>query len=93
MRVFSDGGIMNDTSAWSPVWSFRTVTPAGLEEKGVNSFSVYPNPSSGKIFLKIDSRENVTASFELIDLLGKKVMETPVDITIGNNIKEKYKQQ
>ena len=52
------------------------------------TFTIYPNPTSGKIFLKMDSRETTTIQFELIDLLGKKLMEMPIDLTAGQNLKE-----
>ena len=88
MRVYSDGGITADTSDWSPVWSFTTLNTSGVEEIGLNSLSIYPNPTSGKIYLKMDSKENTTIQFELFDLLGKKVIEKPVDISVGTNLKE-----
>ena len=87
MRAYSDGALP-DTSAWSPVWSFVTTNVTGLPEKDLTSFSIYPNPTSGKIFLKLDSRETTTIQFELIDLLGKKLMEKTLDLTAGQNLKE-----
>jgi hypothetical protein len=88
MRVYSDGDLMADTSNWSPVWSFVTVSLIGLEEKGIGSYSIYPNPASSKIYLKMDSRETTTVQFELIDLLGKRILEKEINLTAGNNLKE-----
>ena len=88
MRAYSDGGLTADTTAWSTVWSFVTTDATGIAENTPSSFSIYPNPTSGKIFLKMDSRETTTIQFELIDLLGKKLMEMPIDLTAGQNLKE-----
>jgi hypothetical protein len=88
MRAYSDGGVSADTSAWSPVWSFVTTGLTGLPEKDLSSFSIYPNPSKGKIYLKIESRENSSVQFELIDLLGSKLMEKTIGLNPGQNLKE-----
>jgi hypothetical protein len=88
MRAYSDGGVTADTTAWSPVWSFVTANSTGIVENKPASFSIYPNPTNGKIFLKMDSREATTIQFELIDLLGKALMERPIDLSPGQNLKE-----
>ena len=88
MRSYSNGGVNADTSDWSPVWSFVTTGLTGMQEKDFSSFSIYPNPSKGKIFLNLESKENVTAQFELIDLLGTILIVKPVDLVAGQNVKE-----
>ena len=88
MRAYSDGGLTADTSAWSPVWSFVTTDATGIPGNTPSSFSIYPNPTSGTIFLKLDSRETTTIQFELIDLLGKKLMEKTINLSAGQNVKE-----
>jgi hypothetical protein len=88
MRAYSDGGLTADTSAWSPVWSFVTTDATGIPGNTPSSFSIYPNPTSGTIFLKLDSRETTTIQFELIDLLGKKLMEKTINLSTGQNVKE-----
>ena len=84
MRAYSDG----DTSNWSPVWAFQTTTGTGINENTYGTFTIYPNPTTGKIFLKVDSRENQTVKFEVIDLLGKTIMEKEIDVTTGLNVHE-----
>jgi photosystem II stability/assembly factor-like uncharacterized protein len=88
MRVFSDGGINADTSDWSQVWSFTTTSTLGIEENGIGPFAIYPNPASGKIFVKLDSRESKTIRFTLIDLLGKIVLEKQISVSSGQNVEE-----
>jgi len=88
MRAYSNGGLTADTTAWSPVWSFVTTDATGIVENKPASFSIYPNPTNGKIFLKMDSRETTTIQFELMDLLGKKLMEKSIDLSAGQNLKE-----
>jgi hypothetical protein len=88
MRAYSSSGITADTSDWSPVWSFVTTTSTGLPENSSVPFRIYPNPASVKIFIKIDSREATTIQVELIDLLGKRLIERSMDLTVGQNVKE-----
>ena len=88
MRAYSDGGLIADTSAWSPVWSFMTINTTGIHENNALAFIIYPNPSSGKIFLKMESPETTTVQFELIDLLGKKLMDRMINLNAGQNLNE-----
>jgi hypothetical protein len=88
MRVYSDGGASADTSAWSPIWSFVTTGTTGIPEKDLSSISIFPNPSNGKIFLKVDSKTTTTIQFELIDLLGKTLMAKTFDLNVGLNQKD-----
>jgi hypothetical protein len=88
MRAYSDGGLTADTSAWSPVWSFVTIGTTGIPENSALSFIIYPNPASGKIFLKMESRETNTVQFELIDMLGKKLMGKTINLNTGQNLNE-----
>jgi hypothetical protein len=88
MRALSDGGLTADTSNWSPTWSFKTTSATGINETNLNSLSIYPNPSQGKINISVVSKENVTAQLELIDMIGKKVYTAQLDLSAGNNVKE-----
>jgi Secretion system C-terminal sorting domain len=88
MRAYSDGGLTADTSDWSPVWSFVTLNLTGIPENIASPFIVYPNPSNGKIFLKMESHETTTVQFELIDLLGKTLMEKTINLSTGQNLNE-----
>ena len=88
MRAYSDGGITADTTAWSPVWSFVTAGPAGIQDKDISSFTIYPNPSKGKIFVTVNSGKTASAQFEVIDFLGKTLLSKSVDLVAGQNKKE-----
>ncbi|MEI6901135.1 MAG: T9SS type A sorting domain-containing protein, partial [Bacteroidota bacterium] len=84
MRSISD----DDTSNWSPSWSFRTTSGTGFAENSYGTFSVYPNPTSGKIFVKIESKENQHVTFEVIDLLGKTIQQEQINLNAGLNVNE-----
>ena len=86
MRAFSDSQLP-DTSSWSPVWSFITGT-TGINENSIVSSSIYPNPASGKVYIKLDMNEAARMQLELIDLLGKSVIHETIELTSGNNLME-----
>jgi hypothetical protein len=88
MRAYSDGTITADTTDWSPVWSFVTIGLTGIQDKDISTFSIYPNPSKGKIFLNIESVRNTTVQFELIDLLGTTLIVKSIDLDAGQNVRE-----
>jgi hypothetical protein len=80
MKAYSDGTLTADTTDWSPVWSFTTTGPQGIDEQGNLSFRIYPNPSSGNIFLEANSNGFKTIHFALFDLLGKKIVDRDIEI-------------
>jgi hypothetical protein len=86
MRAFSDSQ-MPDTSGWSPIWSFTTGT-SGISENGIIASSIYPNPASGKVYIKLDMNESTRMQVELIDLLGKSIFRDELELTSGYNLKE-----
>jgi len=88
MRAFSDGGALADTTDWSDPWKFTTTTPAGIEDQQATSLTIYPNPASGKAFIKVNSKETTDASFVVIDLLGKTVLNHSFNLNIGENLQE-----
>ncbi len=88
MRAFAGTGITADTSAWSPVWSFTILNPTGIEENTIPAFALYPNPTSGKIFIRVDSKEVNTVQFTVFDLVGKKIFEKQLNFTVGQNVEE-----
>jgi len=88
MRAFSDGGAMADTSAWSAPWSFVTIGPQGIEEPGSTLFSIYPNPASEKLTIKVDVSVSKTIQVSLVDLIGKTILNREFLLSSGTNIKE-----
>jgi len=86
MRAFSDGGAMADTTNWSDPWKFTTTDPAGIDDQRVAALSIYPNPASGNVFVKVTTREATEAQCIVVDLLGKTVLEQPFILTMGENM-------
>lgn len=79
-----------DSSKWTDVWSFTTEPVEGIETN--NSYlariNVFPNPSSGKIFLTTECNENSTVKLFVMDLLGQMIIEKEISFAPGFNSKE-----
>jgi hypothetical protein len=88
MRAFDGAGVTADTSAWSPVWSFTITDVTGIDEQSLPVFTFYPNPASGKLFIRIDAKEVSSTPLAIFDLLGNKVLEKQLNLTVGRNIEE-----
>ncbi len=88
MRAFSNFSEVADTTAWSPVWPFTTASSIGMDEPGLSSFSIFPNPAKDKITLRIDLNQNRTASLVLVDLLGKTLITSELNLINGSNTRE-----
>jgi len=88
MRAYADGTLMADTTAWSPTWSFTTGNATGVEQNEINGFSIYPNPASNKVFIRLDVKDVYSIRFTLLDLLGKEVMKQDILVAGGLNVKE-----
>ena len=86
MRAFSDGGTLADTTDWSEPWNFTTISPASIDDQQVAAFSIYPNPATGKAFIKATTRETAEAHCILVDLLGKTVLEQAFTLNLGENL-------
>ena len=54
-----------------------TTTTLASEENTLNSFKIYPNPASGKIFISSLKTKNNTAEFNNVE--GRKVLEKKVN--------------
>lgn len=88
MRAFAVGSIQSDTSNWSPAWSFKTNEATGIDDHGMSGLSIYPNPSNGKFFVSVTSKESTTLKIEVIDLVGKTIYTNDYEVNGGLNIKE-----
>jgi hypothetical protein len=76
-----------DTCNWSDVWSFTTLPPVGITEPGdIAGISVYPNPVSEKLFVKMDNRSEESISVTISDLLGKPVIEETFDFNAAGKV-------
>lgn len=83
MRAFSDSQVP-DTSGWSSVYSFKTL-PTGIEENSGISSSIYPNPASGKVNVKIDADQPMAVQVSVINLLGTTFSNEEFELTSGIN--------
>ena len=88
MRAYAGVSLLADTTAWSPTWSFTTGKATGVEENEIRGFSIYPNPASSKIFVRVKLRDVSSVRFTLIDLVGKEVMTQDIMVSGGLNVKE-----
>ena len=62
-------------SPWSVIWSFTTETVTNITNAGeLESFSIYPNPSSGKFYLKCKDEYQVW-NIEVFNSNGTKVLQ------------------
>lgn len=61
----------SDTSVWSQVWSFETISSTGIHYKRINmGISIYPNPTFGKITVKFTNP--IPGGYaELFEITGK----------------------
>ncbi len=87
MRAFSDSQIP-DTSNWSLVWNFTTLPSTGIGENGVLTASIYPNPASGKVNIRLDAEEPATLQVAVIDLLGSTFIREQFELVSGTNVRE-----
>jgi len=87
MRAFADSQIP-DTSGWSEVWNFTIAAPIGIGETVLSASSIYPNPASGKVTVKLEVEEPVSLQLAVIDLLGSSLIREEYNLTTGTNIKE-----
>lgn len=87
MRSFSDSQVP-DTSQWSAVWAFTTLASTSIDENNLLNSSIYPNPASGKVSVKLNAEEPVTVQLSLIDLLGTTFIREEYELVSGENIHE-----
>jgi photosystem II stability/assembly factor-like uncharacterized protein len=75
-----------DTSDFSPVWSFTTRGPVGINELFNNqNVSIFPNPASENAVLNIGMVEPVTARMQLVDITGREVFSEELRLSAGMN--------
>ena len=78
-----------DSCDWSDTFTFKTTTPAGVENNILdnNSVSIYPNPTlSGKVHVQIESNENQPLNISVINMIGQSIFDREFTIQSGNNI-------
>ena len=88
MRALSDGGALADTSDWSAPWSFVTIGTQGIGDKSQTTFSIFPNPASDKVSIRIESAEAKPIQVAIVDLIGKTVFSGEFNLGSGTNTRE-----
>jgi hypothetical protein len=75
-----------DTSDFSPVWSFTTRGPVGINELFNNqNVTIFPNPASENAVLNISMAEPMTAIMQLSDITGREVFSEALRLSAGMN--------
>lgn len=81
------GTIINTTTYCTCVNSCAIVT--GIKETTKQSLtsisSIYPNPASSKVNIKLNSQESERLMVEVRDMMGKNVMHKIISVNIGEN--------
>lgn len=75
-----------DTSDYSPVWSFKTASPVGINQPEINSeLTIYPTPADQELHIRIFSPKPSDQEIFVLDLLGKTVIREQVTLKTGYN--------
>jgi len=75
-----------DTSNFSPVWTFTTATPVGINEYFNDAeISIYPNPAKDVVNIKVNSNQSAEVALTLYDLLGQAVLHKDLSFKSGQN--------
>lgn len=69
VRAFNDG----DTTLWSPTWSFTVGVQSVHNLLTDNSISIYPNPATESLTLKLNTSNINTIEVRISNLLGQLV--------------------
>lgn len=74
-----------DSSNWSPVWSFVTQPPVGIEEPGFEQqLQIYPNPADNTLFIQWSGNSSLRVQLSVTDIVGKTVLNREI-ILDGKN--------
>ena len=86
-RVRAVNGL--DSSGWSPVWSFTTLPPVGIEEPGLaGKVNIYPNPVKDNLYVQLADKKVLSISLSITDLLGKTVISKDIRLEYLNDVEK-----
>ncbi len=74
LRIISNGsGSCETGQIWPPLHWVVQCGMVGVEEQGKNSFSMFPNPTTGELSVLMPDQFNGTAQMRISDLAGRTV--------------------
>ena len=65
------------------IWVYQGAEPVGIKEEPLTQFSVYPNPVQNYITIDLGKNELKNASIEIMDIMGKTILNKNVDQKIN----------
>jgi hypothetical protein len=75
-----------DTSDFSPVWSFTTMSGVGISELFTDqNVAIFPNPASNNAVLNINISQPVKAIMQISDISAREVLSRELDLLAGSN--------
>jgi uncharacterized protein YjdB len=80
--------ISNGCLSSSPVFTVSTTTAISNNTSNINSFDIYPNPTSEVINVNIQSKQNNSVQLQIFDVNGKQVYIQNLSILKGRNLTE-----
>ena len=84
VRAMTTKSLTPDTSDWSEVYKFTTEGGIGINEDLFNaSLDIYPNPSQGEVFVKLDNKLVSEIELNIMDLVGKSYINRTLDFSGG----------
>jgi hypothetical protein len=75
-----------DTTEWSETWSFTIEPIQGIEDQlNENRMSLYPNPSSGNVYLEYNATEDAEIEVMITDLSGQALIRKELYFNKGKS--------
>jgi hypothetical protein len=74
----------NDTSEYSPIWTFTTLEPMGINAFADNqALVVFPNPAQDVLTIQLNNNSNTEVDIALYDLLGQEILTQKITFAEG----------
>lgn len=86
-KLISDAQKVRAFYATSPQSACMPNMTIGIKEQTLNNkFTLYPNPASSMLYLKMDNSINASANIEITDIFGKRILKKQCDNSMNQNI-------
>lgn len=83
------GGTINGTTTYCSCANTCSVVSVGIKElvkeSSILISTIYPNPSTNAVIIKLNSQELETLMVEVRDMMGKIIMTKSLKVSIGEN--------